>query len=143
MGPTKFTRGSAIAETLRNTLVSSSAAVHRPSCRFEGGLVTVCCSNTTLYYTSTHSVYTDVADASYRKRAKWAADRGGSSTCSLEGPVGSQGSSKGGGYRKKIVQICSFWHKTSMQSLIFHPICPNALTDNFVWGEWRARPLSG
>ena len=28
--------------------------------------------------------------------------------------------------------MCSFW--LSMQSLIFHPICPNAFTKNFIWG---------
>ena len=45
------------------------------------------------------------------------------------------------------VQICSFWHKTSIQSLIFHPFCPNALTKNFIWGssggqtsDWGAWP---
>ena len=72
--------------------------------------------------------------------------RGSCSTCTL-GASGARDLRRGAGHWKNCrlyVQICSFWHKTSIQSLIFHPICPNALTKNFIWsGPVGARPLTG
>ena len=70
--------------------------------------------------------------------------QGRSSTCSFffwgGGARVSEGFRSLEKFRRLYVQICSFWDKPSIQSLIFHPICRNALTKNFIWG---ARPLTG
>jgi len=54
--------------------------------------------------------------------------------------------SEGGWSPKKFcwlhVQICSFWHKTEIWSLNFHPRCPVILTKiNFIRGRMGAKSL--